>query len=333
MTLRGLLHRRSCTTWLLYSFSRYLSLSTSDALSRCFCSGSQSVFPRAQVFLLARETILVYRWKERRVRGTRRCLPLPLCMRVALFRFLPPTWSLVRHPLCFCFFFFFFFFSFVIVIVIVVFVVVVLLPVAPLLALFRIQGSRAPAPSQWTHDTRKPRMRRWKATGFFHTQTSVDNCRHGYVSPACARARRQGNERESEGTSSLHASLEQNGQVKQWISQLCVRTNFRQRALCIAVLIRRDTRALVRPSIQTRATKIRLVCTGQSSLFLFPPFFRSLFLCLPLFPSFPVYLGGDGAYASPRTYIARSPREEKLGRRTYVRRRIDCRNLVKRTKP
>lgn len=62
-----------------------------------------------------------------------------------------------------------------VILVVLVAAVVVLLPVAPLLARFTVQGSRAPPPTQWTHSRR--RMRRRRATGFFHTQTSADDSR------------------------------------------------------------------------------------------------------------------------------------------------------------
>lgn len=136
-------------------------------------------------------------------------------------------------------------------------------------------------------------MRRWKATGFFHAQTSVDNCRRvpsrRPVSPANERASERTNERASEQSSPL-LSNNNNGQVTQLRN---VRTKLSATStVCIAVLIRRDTRALVRPRQfrATRATKVRLsslVRTDQSrrSPILFPslPIAFSLSLSFSLF--------------------------------------------------
>lgn len=65
--------------------------------------------------------------------------------------------------------------------------VVVVLPVAPLLARFTVQGSRVPPPTQWTRSRR--RMRRRRATGFFHTQTSADDSRRAASRPSDAHER------------------------------------------------------------------------------------------------------------------------------------------------
>lgn len=121
----------------------------------------------ARLLLLARGTIFIYRWKERRVKA--RAVTSPLYARRS-FPF--PALHVVaarHHPLLLLFL------RKVLVLVIVVFVVA--LPVASLLALFTVQRSRASPSSRWTHGTRKRRIRRWKATGFFHTQTSVINSR------------------------------------------------------------------------------------------------------------------------------------------------------------
>lgn len=114
------------------------------------------------------------------------------------------------------------------------------------------------------------------------------------VSPANERASEQTNERASERTSSPRALLSRNNNKTDRSRGFAYERNFRQRALCIAVLIRRDTRALVRPRQfrATRATKIRLVSlvrTDQSRRsYSFP--FSSRSLSLSLFPFFFLFL-------------------------------------------
>lgn len=70
---------------------------------------------------------------------------------------------------------------------IVLVAVVVVLPVAPLLARFTVQGSRVPPPTQWTRSRR--RMRRRRASGSFHTRTSADDCRRAASRPSDAHER------------------------------------------------------------------------------------------------------------------------------------------------